>query len=62
MNIKFYLNKSLLFEKELTLSENLESVREKYNSDIPNEALFLTSDGFYICKEDEGRKNPKSQT
>ena len=53
MNIKFYLNKSLLFEKVLDLSENLKSIREKYNLNIPNDALFLTSDGFYICKEDE---------
>ena len=53
MNIKFYLNKSFLFEKVLDSSENLKSIRDKYDFIIPNDALFLTSDGFYICKEDE---------
>ena len=50
MNIKFYLNKSFLFEKVLDSSENLKSIRDKYDFIIPNDALFLHLMDFIYVK------------
>jgi len=53
MNFKFYINNSPLFQKKLEESLKLNLVREKCKSKMPNDAIFLSSDGCEIDVEDE---------
>ena len=53
MNVKFYINNQLLFQKKLDISQKLSSVREICKSYIPNDATFLSPDGCKININDE---------
>ena len=53
MSVKFYVNNSALFQKKLEASLNLIKVREICKLKIPNDAIFLSSDGCEIDKDDE---------
>ena len=53
MNFKFYVNNFPLFQKKIEESLKLNLVREKCKSKMPNDAIFLSSDGCEIDVEDE---------
>ena len=53
MNFKIYINNSPSFQKKLDTSEKLNNVREKCKAKLPNDAIFLSSDGCEIDKADE---------
>ena len=53
VNVKFYVNNSSLFQKKLDVSQTLSSIHEQIASKIPNDAIFLSSDGCEIDTSDE---------
>lgn len=52
-NVKFYVNNTSLFQKKIDISQKLSQIHEQYSSKIPNDAIFLSSDGCEIDTCDE---------
>lgn len=52
-NIKFYVNNSSLFQKKINTSETLDKIHEMCKLKIPDDAIFLSSDGCEIDTSDE---------
>ena len=52
-NIKFYVNNSSLFQKKVNTSETLDKIHEMCKLKIPDDAIFLSSDGCEIDTSDE---------
>ena len=51
--LRFIINKEPKFAKKLNINKKLSEIRKQLNEKLPNDSIFILSDGCEIDKEDE---------